>query len=310
MKLQCLLTLILLTAPCLSLPINKRSQTKLDMNREEGSEASVSPDTSSTGEGSSETSISPTESGTPSRGSDDNATELVSTCTPPPTPPASSPTPENTTAASASNSSSATTALPTVEPTSSSPTEANFSLDFEAVAMDTTESAGHVWQAARDYTRYILTEFLAGHRPRPRPPCFLIEREPTDRRTHHGIDYVQRFIEDYNSLKGYYSYTEQVETTVNDTSGYSIRFTDLKNSLTPLKENMASLFSILNRCTEQELRDDLGTELQPDLPEFCYDTGYEQQYRVFLRCDVLARLYIPSDITGLLESVKNCTATN
>ena len=126
---------------------------------------------------------------------------------------------------------------------------------------------------------------------------------------------MQRFVEDYNSLKGFYSYTERVETTVNettvnDTSGHSIRFTDLKNSLTPLKENMASLFSILNRCTEQELRDDPGTELQHDLPEFCYDTGYEQQYRVFLRCDVLARLYIPSDITGLLESVKNCAATN
>jgi hypothetical protein len=305
MKLQYLPVLILLTAQCFSLPITKRSET---INREESSDASVSPDTSSAGSG--EVSLSPTEpANLDMQGSDDNDTELVSACTPLPTPSASSPTPENTTAASASNISSTTSALPTVEPTSHSPTGANVSLDFEAVAMDVTESAAHTWQAARDYTRNILTDFLDGDRPRPRPSCFLIERESTDRRTQHSIDYVQRFIEDYNSLQGYYSYTEQVETTVNETSTHSIRFTDLKNSLTQLRENMASLFSILNRCTEEELRDDSGMELQLRLPDFCTDTSYEQQYRVYLRCDVFARVYIPSDITGLLESIKNCGAT-
>ena len=307
MKLLCLLTLILLVTHCLSLPINKRSQTKLDVDRDEADAASDSPDTNS--EGSCETSISPTESADTSN--NDTATESVSTATPLPSTPASSRTPANTTAVSTSNISSTTTTIPTVEPSSHPPTEANINLDLETVAMDTSESARYVWQAAIGFARYILTEFLAGQRPRPRASCFLTEREPTDRRTHHDIDYVQRFIEDYNSLEGYYSYTEQVESTANSTTDmnvqYNIQFTDLKDSLTELKENMASLFSVLDRCG---LTDTPSTELQPDLPEFCSDTSYEQQYRVYLRCDVLARLYIPSDINGLQESIKNCATTN
>ena len=131
-----------------------------------------------------------------------------------------------------------------------------------------------------------------------------------DPHTHPRVNYEDRFKEDYNSIKGYCSYVMLVERDIieNATSEvdaqYSIRFTDLNTTLTQLKGDMSLILRIISpEEHEEEKEESSAVVMQPDFPDYCYDTSYEQQIRIYSRLSIMTG-YITMDITGLLDTVK------
>ena len=297
MKLLSLLALTLLMSQCLSLPVTRslpEMETSRDRirKRDAGNELSASSDASTQNE---------------ERSSDAISRDLQAT-------------PEGTTStpAPASNTSNTSTTPATNEPTNSNSTDPTTTantcpplvpvqphVDLKTATANTKLSALHTSQAARNLRQHLL---LNGSEPDPQPPCFLIERQVNDQRTHPRIDYEQRFKEDYNSVKGYCSYVMLVERAIieNTTSEvdaqYSIRFTDLTTSLTQLKDDMLLVLQIISPEVYGE-EESSAITMQPDLQDYCYDTNYDQQIRSYHRLSILSG-YIKMDIIGLLDTVK------
>ena len=210
------------------------------------------------------------------------------------------PTPENSTTATSTpnpNEPQSNDSTPTASDVVTCPPP----VQLGTALSDTNTSAHHTSQAAWNLRQYIKYYILDGQEPGPQPPCFLIERQVSDGRTHPRINYKQRFVEDFNSVKGFYSYIMLVQRSLmqNMTSdGYRIHFTDLITTLVQLKNNMSLVLQSIN---PEEYGEEEGSALQ----DYCYDTGYEQQLRRYSHLSALSgSAYIQMDIKGLLDTVK------